>query len=98
MTRNMELEEELKATRDGYEEEISVLLEQNEDLRRKLGIHVVKPEPGVDIRSGDYIILDDTNTNPTVMMKTVMIMKTKLEQILWSLPLIRISSRPPYHY
>ena len=37
MTRNMELEEELKSTRDGYEEEIDVLLEKNEDLKKKLG-------------------------------------------------------------
>ena len=33
MTRNMELEEELKSTRDGYEEEFFVLLEKNEDLK-----------------------------------------------------------------
>ena len=38
MTRDMELEEGLKATRDGYEEEIAVLLEKNEELKRKLGI------------------------------------------------------------
>ena len=38
MTRNMELEEELKSTHDGYEEEIAVLLEKNEDLKKKLGI------------------------------------------------------------
>ena len=63
MTRNMELEEELKATRDGYEEEISVLLEQNENLRKKIGISVVKPELEVDIGSEDYIILDDTDTD-----------------------------------
>ena len=30
MTQNMRLEEELKATHDGYEEEIVVLLEKNE--------------------------------------------------------------------
>ena len=34
MPKNMELEEELKATRDGYEEEIAVLLEKNEDLKK----------------------------------------------------------------
>ena len=38
MTRNMELEEELKSTRDGYEEEIAVLLEKHENLKRKMGI------------------------------------------------------------
>src|SRR5215216_7886833 len=63
MTRNIELEEELKSTRDGYEEEIAVLLEQNEDLKKKLGIPVVKPKPEEDIRSEDYILIDDTDTD-----------------------------------
>ena len=65
MKRNNELEEELKFTRDGYEEEIAVLLEKHEDLKRKLGIPVVKPkqEPEVDIRLEDYIILDATDTD-----------------------------------
>ena len=65
MKRNIELEEELKSTRDGYEEEIVVLLEKHEYLKKKLGIPVVNPkqEPEVDIRSEDYIILDDTNTD-----------------------------------
>ena len=64
MTRNMELEEELKSTRDGYEEEIAVLLEKNEDLKKKLGIFMGDPTPGEDIRSEDYIILDDTDSDP----------------------------------
>ena len=64
MTCNMELEEELKSTRDGYEEEIDVLLEKNEDLKNKLGIFMGDPEPGVDIRSEDYIIIDDTDSDP----------------------------------
>ena len=34
MTRITELEEELKSTRDGYEEEMMTLMEKNEDLRR----------------------------------------------------------------
>ena len=36
MTRIMELEEELKATREDYEEEIVVLVEKNDDLTRKI--------------------------------------------------------------
>ena len=64
MTKNMELEEELKSTRDGYEEVIAVLLEKNEDLKKKLGIFMGDPEPEVDIRSEDYIIIDDTNSHP----------------------------------
>ena len=34
MTKNMELEEELKYTCDGYEEEIAVLLDKNEELKK----------------------------------------------------------------
>ena len=64
MARNMELEEEVKTTRDGYEEEIVVLLEKNEDLKKKLGILMGDPEPEKDIRSEDYIIIDDTDSDP----------------------------------
>ncbi|KAM3213664.1 hypothetical protein ACQJBY_066216 [Aegilops geniculata] len=70
MTRNMELEEELKSTRDGYEEEIAILVEKNDDLTRKLGVFMGDPMPGgdddpfKDIRSEDYIIIDDTDTDP----------------------------------
>ena len=64
ITRNMELEEELKSTRDGYEEEIAVLLEKNEDLKKKLGIFMGDPTPGEDSRSEDYIIIDDTDSDP----------------------------------
>ena len=70
MTRNMELEEELKYTHDRYEEEIAVLLEKNEDLKKKLGIFMGDPAPGGDddhpddIRSEDYIIIDDTDSDP----------------------------------
>ena len=64
MTRNMELEEELKNTRDGYEEEIIVPLEKNEDLKKKLGVFMGDPAPEEDIRSEDYIIIDDTDSDP----------------------------------
>ena len=65
MKRNIKLEEELKSTRDGYEEEIDVLLEKHEDLKRKLGLPVEnhKQEPAKEIHSEDYIILDDTDTD-----------------------------------
>ena len=60
-----EEEEELKSTRDGYEEEITVLLEKHEELKRKLGLPMEnhKREPEKEIRSEDYIILDDTDTD-----------------------------------
>ncbi|SPT17746.1 unnamed protein product [Triticum aestivum] len=65
MTRNMELEEELKYTRDGYEEEIAMLLEKNEDLTRKLGVFMGDPAPGGDDdQPEDYIIIDDTDSDP----------------------------------
>ncbi|XBH68120.1 hypothetical protein VPH35_096364 [Triticum aestivum] len=70
MTRNMELEEELKSTRDGYEEEIAILLEKNDDLIKKFRVFMGDPAPGgdddqsKDIRSEDYIIIDDTDSDP----------------------------------
>ena len=65
MNKNNELEEELKFTRDGYEEEIAVLLEKHEDLKMKLGLPVEshKRETTKEIRSEDNITLDDTNTD-----------------------------------
>ena len=65
MKKNIELEEELNSTRDGYEEEVVVLLEKHEDLKRKLGLPVEnhKREPAKEIRSEVYIILDDTDTD-----------------------------------
>ena len=64
MTRNMELEEELKSTRDEYEEEIAVLLKKNENLKKKLGIFMGDPEPEEDNHPKDYMIIDDTDSNP----------------------------------
>ena len=57
---DMDLEEELKSTRDGYEEEITVPLEENEDLKKKLGIFMGDPAPEEDNHPEDYIIIDDT--------------------------------------
>ena len=64
MARNMELEEELKSMCDGYEEEIAILLEKNEDLKKMLGVFMGDPAPEEDIRSEDYIIIDDTDSDP----------------------------------
>ena len=46
MTRITELEKELKATREDFEEEIVVLVEKNDDLTRKLGVFMGDPTPG----------------------------------------------------
>ena len=70
MTRITELEEELKSTRDGYEKEMMILVERNVDMIRKLRVFMGDPAPGgeeeepKEIRSEDYIIIDDTDSDP----------------------------------
>ena len=68
-TRIMELEEELKATCDGYEEEIATLLEKNGDLTQKLGVFMGDPAPGGEDDGStypeNYIIIDDTDSDPS---------------------------------
>ena len=69
MPRIAELEEELTATREDYEEEILVLVEKNDDLIKKIGIFMGDPAPrGEDDDSTcpeSYIIIDDTNSDPS---------------------------------
>ena len=71
MTRITELEEELKSTHDGYEEEIATLLENNDDLIKKIGVFMGDPAPGgeddepKEIRFENYIIIDDTDSEPS---------------------------------
>ena len=69
MTRITELEEELKATREYYEEEIIVLVEKNDDLTRKLGVFMGDPAPGGEDDDStcpeNYIIIDDTDSDPS---------------------------------
>ena len=70
-TRIKELEEELKATREDYEEEIEVLVEKNDDLIKKIGIFMGGPtlvdedEEPKEICPEDYIIIDDTDSEPS---------------------------------
>ena len=68
MTRIMELEEELKATREDYEEEIVVLVEKNDDLTKKIGVFMGEPAPGGEDDDStspeNYIIIDDTDSDP----------------------------------
>ena len=49
------------------------------------------PAPKKDNQPGDYIILDDTDSDPDSEMTTL----RKLELTLWSLLLMKISRRPP---
>ena len=69
MTRITELEEELKSTCDGYEEEMTILVEKNDDLIKKIGIFIGGPTPveedeePKEIRPEDYIIIDNTDSD-----------------------------------
>ena len=71
MIKITELEEELKSTRDGHEEEMMILVEKNDDLTRKLGVFMGDPARGgddadsKDICLEDYIIIDDTDSDPS---------------------------------
>ena len=68
-TRIIELEEELKSTRDGYEEEIATLLEKNDDLIKKFGVFMGDPVPGEEEDDPtcpeNYIIIGDTDSDPS---------------------------------
>ena len=68
LTKITELEEEIKSTRDGYEEEIATLLEKNEDLIKKIEVFMGDPAPGGDDDGStcpeNYIIIDDTDSDP----------------------------------
>ncbi|XBI91871.1 hypothetical protein VPH35_029094 [Triticum aestivum] len=68
MTRMTELEEGLKLTHDGYEEEMMILVEKNDDLMRKLGVFMGDPAPGGEDDDStcaeNYIIIDDTDSYP----------------------------------
>ena len=68
MTRITELEEELKSTRDGYEEEIATLLEKNDDLIKKIRVFMGDPAPGGEDDDStcpdNYFIIDDTDSDP----------------------------------
>ena len=69
-TRIKELEEELKSTRDGYKEEIGVLVDKNADVTMKIGMFMGGPTPveeeeePKEIRPEHYIIIDDTDSDP----------------------------------
>ena len=67
MTKITELEEELKSTHDGYEEEISTLVEKNDDLKKKLRVFMGFPATREDedrTCPENYIIIDDTDSDP----------------------------------
>ena len=63
-----ELEEELKTTCDVYEEEMTTLVEQNDDLKKKLKVFMGYPAPGGEDDDStcpeNYIIIKDTDSDP----------------------------------
>ena len=67
--RIIELEEELKFTRDGYEEEIKTLLEKNDDLVKKIRVFMGGSTPEDEEEDptcpDNYIIIDDTDSDPS---------------------------------
>ena len=68
MTKITELEDELKSTRDGYEEEISTLVEKNNDLKKKLkvfmGFPTTREEDEDCTCQENYIIIDEIDSDP----------------------------------
>ncbi|XBI28682.1 hypothetical protein VPH35_052846 [Triticum aestivum] len=67
LTKIIELEEELKSTCDGYEEEIATLVEKNDDLKKLkvfMGFPATGEEDGDCTCSENYIIIDDTDSDP----------------------------------
>ena len=87
-TRIKELEEELKATREDYEEEIEVLVEKNDDLIKKIGIFMGGPTPVDEDEEPKEIVRMTTSslTAPTrSKVVAMMTMWMKQEPISWSL-------------
>ena len=94
MTKITEVEEELKSTRDGYEEEMTILVEKNDDLTRKLGVFMGDPAPVDEDEEPQDISPKpiSSSSEPTrKQIVAVMTMLMKLEQISWNLPPIKIS-------
>ena len=69
LTKIKELEEELKATREDYLEEIVALVGKNDDLEKKIGVFmgnpVSKAEDDECACPDNYIIIDDTDSDPS---------------------------------
>ena len=69
LTKITELEEELKATREDYMEEIVALVGKNDDLEKKIGVFMGNPVPKAEVDEctcpDNYIIIDDTDSEPS---------------------------------
>ena len=86
MTRITELEEEHKATREDYMEEIEVLMEKNDNLVKKIGVFMGFPATGGEDDDCTCRRTTSSSTTPTrTQTIAMMTMLMKLEQISWSL-------------
>ena len=69
LTKITELEEELKATREDYMEEIIALVGKNDDLEKKIGVFMGNPVPKAEVDEctcpDNYIIIDHTDSEPS---------------------------------
>ena len=69
LTKIKELQEELKATREDYMEEIIALVGKNDDLEKKIGVFMGNPvsraEDDECACPDNYIIIDDTDSDPS---------------------------------
>ena len=69
LTKIKELQEELKATREDYLEEINALVGKIDDLEKKIGVFVGNPVPKAEVDEctcpDNYITIDDTDTEPS---------------------------------
>ena len=69
LTKITELEEELKATREDYLEEIVALVGKNDHLEKKFGVFMGNPVPEAEDDEcacpDNYIIIDDTDSEPS---------------------------------
>ena len=69
LTKIKELQEELKATREDYLEEINALVGKNDDLEKKIGVFMGNPVPKAEVDEctcpDNYIIIDDTDSEPS---------------------------------
>ena len=69
LTKIKELQEELKATREDYLEEINALVGKIDDLEKKIGVFVGNPVPKAEVDEctfpDTYIIIDDTDSEPS---------------------------------
>ena len=69
LTKIKELQEELKATREDYLEEINALVGKIDDLENKIGTFMGNPVPKAEVDEctcpDNYIIIDDTDSEPS---------------------------------